>query len=676
MINFPTLKELKIEGFELYPGKNGEKNLKIDFRRQGLSLVVGANGLGKTTLINLVLRLLTGPYDLGKFDRTDELGNLKLVAAERPDLRSYFSNRVKNGAKDAKATLVVSFGGMELTIIRSLSDLSLLDLKEGLSAVAFPAQGNREHVFQQTICQAAKISDFGDWLLILHYIIFYQEDRRALVWDPSAQREILRILVLDSEESSEWKKKARDVLELDSEFRNLRSAINKEIKKRRSQISATEDRNGLRSELDSLMKVNSEYKNSLTKLNEEILAKSADRSRWRENLLRLKSELDSELRDLENAKLIALEAVLPGLSDTSKFILSQLMAEDICLACSNEAPSLREELEKRLSSGHCLICGSPSGEHSHSHGPLDISGARIKKLSESIKDKKIAEQSYKDNLDETDRQLADWNLQAGEYKELIRQTLIKSAPIEAVLAKTDAPISRLQAEIGNFQQILDEKQKALQTEQIAFHNFLSSIEDKFLSHMESIQNSFNTIVQEFLVEDCEVSWKKVGWRLGQEGKALEFPAFVFKMRSGSHEVMTERSSPTEVSESQREFIDLSFRISLIKIAAASIGGSIIMDAPESSLDAVFVERAAAIFTGFSRDKGNALLLASNLVDGDLLPRLLSELYLTNTIETGLVNLFEVGVPSKAVLDYQEKYKDHFELVKSKAKEIADAQRIK
>ncbi|WP_312596640.1 AAA family ATPase [Stutzerimonas nitrititolerans] len=676
MINFPVLKELKIEEFELYPGKNDDKNLAIDFRRQGLSLVVGANGLGKTTLINLVLRLLTGPYDLGKFDRVDELGNLKLVAAERPDLRSFFSSRVKDGAQNAKATLIVSFGEMELTIVRSLSDLALLDLKEGLSAVAFPKQDNREHIFQKTICQAAKISDFGDWLLILHYIIFYQEDRRALVWDSSAQREILRILVLDSEESLEWKKKARNVLELDSEFRNLRSAINKEIKKRRSQISATEDRNGLRSELESLTKINSEYKNSLSKLNDEISIKSADRSRWRESLLRIKSELDSELRDLEHAKLIALESVLPGLADTSKFILSQLMADDFCLACNNEVPNFREELEKRLSSGHCLICGSSSRGHSHSHGPLDISSARIKKLSESIKEKKTAEQDYKKNLDETDRQLAEWNVQAGEYKELIRQTLIKSAPIEAVLSKVDGPVSRLQAEIGNFQQILDEKQKSLQVEQIAFHEFLHSIEEKFLSHMESIQRSFNQIVQEFLVEDCEVSWKKVDWRLGQEGKPLEFPAFVFKMRSGSHQVMTERRSPAEVSESQREFIDLSFRIALIRIAAASIGGSIIMDAPESSLDAVFVERAASIFTGFSRQKGNALLLASNLVDGDLLPRLLSELYLTNTLDTGLINLFEVGVPSKAVVDYQEKYKDHFESVKSKAKEIADAQRIK
>jgi len=39
----------------------------------------------------------------------------------------------------------------------------------------------------------------------------------------------------------------------------------------------------------------------------------------------------------------------------------------------------------------------------------------------------------------------------------------------------------------------------------------------------------------------------------------------------------------------------------------------VIDAPESSLDAVFVTRAADVLTRFAADGGNRLLITSNLI---------------------------------------------------------------
>lgn len=74
----------------------------------------------------------------------------------------------------------------------------------------------------------AGIWSFGDWVLLLRHLVFYFEDRRALVWDASARRQILRFLFLPVETARKWTEDERAVLELDSRIRNLTNALNRE----------------------------------------------------------------------------------------------------------------------------------------------------------------------------------------------------------------------------------------------------------------------------------------------------------------------------------------------------------------------------------------------------------------------------------------------------------------
>ena len=110
-----------------------------------------------------------------------------------------------------------------------------------------------------------------------------------------------------------------------------------------------------------------------------------------------------------------------------------------------------------------------------------------------------------------------------------------------------------------------------------------------------------------------------------------------------------------MSESQREFIDLSFRMALMVVAAEEeAGATLVVDAPESSLDAVFVGRAADVLGRFASPVlGNCLLLTSNLTDGALIPRLLS--YIGDSVERRVVDLFEVAEPTAAVREFNEEY---------------------
>ncbi|EHY8497993.1 hypothetical protein K4661_005093, partial [Salmonella enterica] len=201
----------------------------------------------------------------------------------------------------------------------------------------------------------------------------------------------------------------------------------------------------------------------------------------------------------------------------------------------------------------------------------------------------------------------------------INELNIKILPLETELAKEEKPITKLQLQLDALVSLKKDKEIKLKEAHTGFTNFLNGVESEFFRRADEIQNEFNKIVQGFLIEDCEVTWAKTDWKLGQEERPIKFPAFLFKMSSNAHSGITVRTKPSQVSESQREFIDLAFRISLIKVTAYDGCGSIVMDAPESSLDAVFVDRAAHIFNKFSSQGNNKLILASNLIDGLLLP---------------------------------------------------------
>lgn len=125
MIQFPVFERLGVEGFGLYPGKKNHPGLTAEFQ-PGLTLVLGANGLGKTTLITILFRLLTGPYDIPALSKRADLGNAKLnVTALSTARKAIFAQRVSDGAADATARLTLKIGDTSIVVARRLRDLAL-----------------------------------------------------------------------------------------------------------------------------------------------------------------------------------------------------------------------------------------------------------------------------------------------------------------------------------------------------------------------------------------------------------------------------------------------------------------------------------------------------------------------------------------------------------------------
>ena len=111
MINIPIFEQSDVSDFGLFPGMvKDPRGLSIKFQ-PGLTLILGANGLGKTTLITILYRLLIGPFDIPALSERNDLGNANLQArALSPRGRRVFAERVTDGAEDAIARLQLKIG--------------------------------------------------------------------------------------------------------------------------------------------------------------------------------------------------------------------------------------------------------------------------------------------------------------------------------------------------------------------------------------------------------------------------------------------------------------------------------------------------------------------------------------------------------------------------------------
>ena len=106
MITLPLLRSLDVTDYGLYPGTESAPGLHIRFE-PGLTFVLGANGLGKTTLVTMLYRMLTGPSDIPRLQGGANLGTANLRAtALRPNERRTFAKRVADSGVHATARLV------------------------------------------------------------------------------------------------------------------------------------------------------------------------------------------------------------------------------------------------------------------------------------------------------------------------------------------------------------------------------------------------------------------------------------------------------------------------------------------------------------------------------------------------------------------------------------------
>lgn len=657
MMNLPVIESLQIRNYGLYPGQNNDGVFDINLK-PGLTVVLGANGLGKSTLVNILFRALTGPWNVSLPD--GNLGTANLVAvALPPKLRATFSARVNDAAREAIATINFSIGARKFTVTRSLQKLDLVEF----SVDGVPARTDEEE-YKSAILAASAITTYGEWIFVLRTMVFFFEDRRMLVWDPTAQRQILRCLFLEPDQARDWWTSERKILDLDSRMRNLNAALTREEKEERKHHSLSKAAPEVRAELTSKETLRQGALERQAKLIESIEEFDEARRRHRLDAMRAAEALHAAVHELERARLAAVEARYPSADESMRYIFSRLMTDDMCGVCQTPGRhDKREQLLQAIDSMHCVLCGvkveALEGE------PVDLSYERVAILRARVEEATVTEAAARHSMETSSgeytasqKKLALLNVEAANLEADIEALVRQLPPDEQATRRHSDDLTALKKRV--------EMMKAdLQELRDAFASQLSTYRRHIGEFSEQVKTAFDDIAGGFLVEEVSLSWTPMRVQLGQAGSGgvdlapIEYPAFSIEMTGANFSQVQRRDSPEQVSESQREFIDLAFRMALVHVGTQSQTSTIIIDAPESSLDAVFVNRAAEVLASFANaNSTNRLVVTSNLAAGKLIPAMLKAAEdVPRARFNRIVDLFKAGVPTRAMTHLRDEYQE-------------------
>jgi hypothetical protein len=653
MVNFPVLDRLDISGYSLFPGSEATGvGLHVQFQ-PGLTLVIGANGLGKSTLVSIIYRVLSGPYDIPGVMGQINLGNAALDATElnRAE-RSVFAQRVSDGAKNGTARLSFQLGTTAVVVERRLSNLSL---------AAFAINGEnfdlKEEVFQDELARLVGVWSFGDWILLLRHLMFYFEDRRALVWDASAQRQILRFLFLSAPTSKKWTEDAREILELDSRMRNLSAATTREQRALAVSEFKTQSGKDIRQKLSELEKDQKADEERRDRLNDAVAGLETQRQKARLRALQAEQEYEARFREMERAKLLSISARFPSLSETARYILSQLFTDKTCIACGTIVPAVVEEYTSRIDSKACVVCGTDLSGVSKMIPPSTTADKEVEITMASLADIEKDLDDSRRNLEEARNQ---FDSHLSEIQEIEVRIAERSSDIEDLIRRlppAEAELHRQRIELAGMRSRVGILREDLRLKRQAFSAFMEETRREMAKQSEGVKGAFDQYAEGFTLELCRLVWSSRKATLGQTGELIEFPAFDVEMTGSDFQTAVRRTGPEQVSESQREFIDLAFRMALMSACGSGGVGTLIIDAPESSLDAVFVSRATNVLSRFAHGGGggNRLMITSNLIEGQLLPRLIKSATTPADKDSRIVDLFTIAIPTAAVSKLWEEY---------------------
>ncbi|MFY7916745.1 MAG: hypothetical protein ACOVPA_18985 [Rubrivivax sp.] len=352
MINFPVLKRVKVSEFAMYAGTNAKPGLDHSFV-SGVNVIVGINGLGKTTLLTMLLRALLGAVDV---PGDDELGDKRrrIVPADR----FWFRRRAPDDAVNARVTVWFTLGKHNFEVTRSLANLDVVELS--VDQQPFPtARGNEmEAMYREQVVAASGLSSFEDFVFLLRYIVFYLEDRRSLVWDAAAQGDILGILAGDQgERRGLYVELFNELLSKDSEYRNVHAVLYKRRKEFDRKTSTIEG-----GQIERLIQSVEERRKDLKSLVVRKNELAQTRDQLREQIENRRQEIHDGRAALAAQLNSFYESFFPQLDSPARYLLAHFEAGAGCLVCGTQTLEATERVTAKLYMNTCPVCGSPLEE--------------------------------------------------------------------------------------------------------------------------------------------------------------------------------------------------------------------------------------------------------------------------------------------------------------------------
>lgn len=636
-IYLPELLKIRIQNYTLYP-----KGLDYEYKFvKGINLVLGGNGMGKTTFVNLIKYAILGHYKKNyDFVRT-YLG--KVIEKRRAFTDDYFRKREDKSLKKNTPTVLLSFkiNNEIFDVKRDLDNIKLISFS--INGIAFEGatisenkydqlDSNIKHSFLQFKYeeQIEKYSNltFDDLIFFVNEILFFGENHDTILWnegnsnDIDVQNELFNKYFNEPDLDKKRQKSLREAKYHDSlsrhkseDARAIRNAI-KGISERNSScenpidktISLKENIESIENKIENNQQKRINNSNSISLLQNEI------------NSLSLRtSELDNRKDQFDKKNQ---SNQWKSMHPYYNIFIENITSNHVCPICNNPSDTLTKRLMDYPTK--CFVCGQ---EIKKTKNLIDIEQYRL--ISEErkrvYKDIQI-DQKELSKMDSLNKELDD-EFQILNIK--LREKKIALRNLEFLSTKdggTDNLIE-FQNEIDKLMKSKDDEIKKSTIYKKKADDISKLIEEKITKNVKEFSSIFSSYANAFLGVKCGLTYDTFG-----ENKIKRF----YPIIDGSI-----RENAEELSESQRFFVDHSFRMSILSFFY-NTPAFYIAETPDSSLDISYENNAANVFLKFLENP-NILILTSNLNNSSFIKHLMAN---RQHSSISVVRLFEIARQSK------------------------------
>lgn len=640
-IKLPLILGIEVKNYGLFE-KDWRYNLK-----KGLNFFLGANTLGKTTTVYIILYGITGlPEDNMNFfvKRTEEFD-----PNETPLVR-----------------LKLQIGKKIIDIERNLRNSKIVHLS--IDGKTYDkTDRNIEKVYEENLKTLTGFHSIEDYKFLLEKLSIREEEGNYLLWNSDDQARILRLLFGSDKLDVQFKNLEKKVTEYDTKWRGKKD-IQYQFKKR---LEATkEQRKDVLRELGS-MKID-DLETNIKSYEEDSQKLEQEKTHLIENIKSLenkregisggislsnsdKEELESEILNLEN------ELFESTYSDPKiSLAFHKLKNYGICMFCNHKLSlNISQKIIDQIENTKCPVCKSvillkpkmTISTEKRQQLILELGQKRkrisdlVDSLASNTKDLQEVNESLKlywEKHNEIEKSLSNKIAKIDNFK-LRLADIKKGEPKE--IAVYDRDIQNLQQQIDFYQKQIDKDKEKYEKAK----NQLEQLSKAFEKDMSGLKTDLINIFKDYsknFFNQCELEIQHDKPR----GSKIALPVF----RPKVNDILREKGD--QVSKSEGIFLEYVFRMSLCEIFSSVTVSTIylMIETSEGVFDIGIIETIADVLVKFCNK--NHLIIISNLGRQDFLKSLVKKSGL-NDLSQRMLNFLEIGKLSIIQKQNLSKYQD-------------------
>lgn len=604
--NFIKLDKIILRNFSLYT-KNGKLYEVDEAINAGVYCLAGANGLGKTTLLNTINYGLTG---LVLDPERTMFSPGEIVRENKGYTEQYFSGRIhKKDEKKAEVELVFTVNGKTFRLIRGFlerEELKLFEVYRNVNNKIVSLLNTKQksptelnNLYKKELTSSVGFPDFEYFIFYQLYVLTFDENRRMIFWDDRASSNALAIAFnSDPKDATRISELTRKMEKHESNGRNLRwqaTQIKNKLEEFQGQASKKKPKN--------IDKIEIEY-NQLHKELEKAEKLFANTKIQLDTLLKQQSLINSEILQLKAAhtKLFSRYSKPRSKILENTNIQWSIKKQECCL-CGTHGSYIVEKIETNINKESCPLCNtSISNKNSEEQNRLikeieknDIAisdkSKELQDLFLEIDGKRLATEKYEIEIQKIKDQIEEI---AEDYPDLFKGT--GNQDLDTLIEQYKSQFELLDKESKDEYKQRDK----LKPE---YERLLVKVESAYKNGEKVFVPIFKKLAKSFIGYDLNIQPHR-------DSKSIKL---VLELKNSA------RTTASQLSESQRFFLDIALRMSLaIYLSKKESPATMFIDTPEGSLDIAYESRVGNMFAEFVKIYNQNLFMTANINASQLL----------------------------------------------------------